>query len=155
MECEIWNKETCRRLSGRGHSSNRTTSRSRRETISLELLQALEWERVGPQGPQPSPERRRRVAVQEGATALVATLLPAIEPVRLHIGFCCWLLLCHTGRAWWRWARCGRAGDLPGGSWRHNLPLPHVRHRCVTQSADAAGRISALQKLLLGHMTLQ
>lgn len=46
------------------------------------MPQALEWERVGPQRPAPSPERRRRIAVQEGATALVATLLPAIEPVR-------------------------------------------------------------------------
>jgi hypothetical protein len=46
------------------------------------LLQALDWERVGPQGAPPSPERRHRLAVQEGATALIATLLPAIEPVR-------------------------------------------------------------------------
>ena len=39
---------------------------------------------MGPRGATPSPERRRRVAVQEGATALIATLLPAIEPVRPH-----------------------------------------------------------------------
>ena len=45
-------------------------------------VQAIEWERVGPQRAPPSEERRRRVAVQEAATALAATLLPAVEAVQ-------------------------------------------------------------------------
>lgn len=59
------------------------------------VSQALEWERMGPKVATPSPERRQRLAVQEGATALIATLLPAIEPVR-HPW--CWNAL-KTGRA--------------------------------------------------------
>lgn len=78
-------------------------------------LQALDWERVGPIGTQPSPERRRRLAVQEGATALVATLLPAIEPVRL---------LCVRGSA----MSCRE--DMPATCRRHSAggcqPLPGV-----------------------------
>ena len=45
-------------------------------------LQALEEDRLGPQRRGTySTERQRRLAVQEGATALVCTLMPAIEPV--------------------------------------------------------------------------
>ena len=43
--------------------------------------QALDWERLGPERKPYSDTRRRRLAVQEAATALVATLQPAIEPV--------------------------------------------------------------------------
>ena len=46
-------------------------------------VQALEEERLGPRRPPYSDERNRRLAVQEGATALVCTLLPAVEPVTL------------------------------------------------------------------------
>lgn len=37
----------------------------------------------GPESSAFSPERSRRLAVQEAATALVCTLMPAIEPVTL------------------------------------------------------------------------
>jgi hypothetical protein len=45
--------------------------------------QALEEERLGPRREPYSDERNLRLAVQEGATALVCSLLPAIEPVVL------------------------------------------------------------------------
>ena len=45
--------------------------------------QALEEERLGPRREAYSDERCMRLAVQEGATALVCSLLPAIEPVVL------------------------------------------------------------------------
>ena len=45
-------------------------------------MQALEDERLGPRKPGvQSYERRKRLAVQEAATALACTLMPAIEPV--------------------------------------------------------------------------
>ena len=44
-------------------------------------LQALQEDAWGPRRDFHSPDRQRRIAVQEGATALVCTLLPAIEPL--------------------------------------------------------------------------
>lgn len=46
-------------------------------------LQALEEERLGPRRDPYSDERQKRLAVQEAATALICTLMPAIEPVTL------------------------------------------------------------------------
>ena len=46
-------------------------------------LQALEEERLGPRREAYSDDRSMRLAVQEGATALVCSLMPAIEPVVL------------------------------------------------------------------------
>lgn len=47
-------------------------------------LQALEDEKLGPRKPGvQSYERRKRLAVQEAATALACTLMPSIEPVEL------------------------------------------------------------------------
>ncbi|KAK9821639.1 hypothetical protein WJX74_002762 [Apatococcus lobatus] len=48
-----------------------------------DLEQALYQEMNGPESSAFSPERSRRLAVQEAATALVCTLMPAIEPVTL------------------------------------------------------------------------
>ena len=45
--------------------------------------QALEEERLGPRRPSYSDERQKRLAVQEAATALICTLMPAIEPVTI------------------------------------------------------------------------
>ena len=45
--------------------------------------QALEEERLGPRRQPYSDERQKRLAVQEAATALVCTLMPAIEPVTM------------------------------------------------------------------------
>ena len=45
--------------------------------------QALEEERLGPRREPYSDERQKRLAVQEAATALVCTLMPAIEPLTL------------------------------------------------------------------------
>jgi hypothetical protein len=45
--------------------------------------QALEEERLGARQEPYSDERQRRLAVQEAATALICTLMPAIEPVTL------------------------------------------------------------------------
>ena len=45
--------------------------------------QALEEERLGPRREPYSDDRSMRLAVQEGATALVCSLMPAIEPVVL------------------------------------------------------------------------
>ena len=45
--------------------------------------QALEEERLGPRREPYSGERQKRLAVQEAATALICTLLPAIEPLTL------------------------------------------------------------------------
>lgn len=45
--------------------------------------QALEEERLGPRRQPYSGERQKRLAVQEAATALVCTLMPAIEPVSM------------------------------------------------------------------------
>jgi hypothetical protein len=47
------------------------------------FLQALEEERLGPRRDPYSDERQKRLAVQEAATALICTLMPAIEPVTL------------------------------------------------------------------------
>lgn len=51
------------------------------------LIQALEFERLGPERPPFSDAARRRIAAMEAATALTCTLLPAIEPVAL-VGGC-------------------------------------------------------------------
>ena len=48
------------------------------------FLQALQADRLGPDKSPYSPARQKRLAVQEAATALVCTLLPAIEPV-VHV----------------------------------------------------------------------
>lgn len=45
------------------------------------MLAALDYERLGPQRQPYSDSRQRRLAVHEAATSLVATLMPAIEPV--------------------------------------------------------------------------
>ena len=45
--------------------------------------QALEEERLGPRREPYSDERQKRLAVQEAATALLCTLMPAIEPLTL------------------------------------------------------------------------
>lgn len=51
---------------------------------ALMRLQALEDEKLGPRKPGvQSYERRKRLAVQEAATALACTLMPSIEPVEL------------------------------------------------------------------------
>ncbi len=47
------------------------------------VVQALYQEMNGPESSPFSPERSRRLAVQEAATALACTLMPAIEPVTL------------------------------------------------------------------------
>ena len=60
--------------------------RNKHATMSrscLNALQALYQEMNGPESSAFSPERSRRLAVQEAATALVCTLMPAIEPVTL------------------------------------------------------------------------
>ena len=61
-------------------------------TVSVDLPpvpgQALEEERLGPRRQPYSDERQKRLAVQEAATALVCTLMPAIEPVTM-VRCCC------------------------------------------------------------------
>lgn len=48
----------------------------------LSKMQALKREMIGnPRRGAYSEERKRRLAVQEGSTALVCSLLPAIEPL--------------------------------------------------------------------------
>ncbi len=49
----------------------------------MSRAQALEEERLGPRREPYSDERQKRLAVQEAATALVCTLMPAIEPLTL------------------------------------------------------------------------
>ena len=51
---------------------------------SWHLLQALQFDRLGPDRSPYSIGRQKRLAVQEAATALVCTMLPAIEPV-VHV----------------------------------------------------------------------
>ena len=51
--------------------------------LSHAWRQALEEERLGPRREPYSDDRSMRLAVQEGATALVCSLMPAIEPVVL------------------------------------------------------------------------
>lgn len=51
------------------------------DDLSSSALQALQEDAWGPRRDFHSPERQRRIAVQEGATALICTLLPAIEPL--------------------------------------------------------------------------
>ena len=53
----------------------------REEVTHNDMEQALDLERLGPIRRPYSDSRRRRMAVQEAATALVGTLLPSIEPV--------------------------------------------------------------------------
>lgn len=48
------------------------------------LLQALQYDRLGPDRSPYSAPRQKRLAVQEAATALVCSILPAIEPV-VHV----------------------------------------------------------------------
>ncbi|CAL8467515.1 g7053 [Coccomyxa elongata] len=48
-----------------------------------DLTRALEEERLGPRRQPYSGERQKRLAVQEAATALICTLMPAIEPVSM------------------------------------------------------------------------
>lgn len=56
--------------------------RDGRESIAhADLENALDLERLGPARKPYSEPRRRRMALQEGATALLATLMPSIEPV--------------------------------------------------------------------------
>ncbi|KAK9816556.1 hypothetical protein WJX72_001883 [[Myrmecia] bisecta] len=56
--------------------------REGRQKITYDdLVQALDYERLGPKRRPYSDKRRKRLAVQEGATALVCALLPAIEPI--------------------------------------------------------------------------
>ena len=47
------------------------------------LDKALEEDQLGPRRPPYSDARQKRLAVQEGATALICTLMPAIEPVSM------------------------------------------------------------------------
>jgi cell division protease FtsH len=49
--------------------------------MTEDVMQALENERLGPERSRYSDNARRRLAVMEGATSLLCTLLPAIEPV--------------------------------------------------------------------------
>lgn len=57
-------------------------AKERRETIEQQdLLMAVEIETLGIPKPLFSGEQRDRIAVQEASTALLATLMPAIEPV--------------------------------------------------------------------------
>ena len=46
-------------------------------------MQALEEDRLGARREPYSDDRQKRLAVQEGATALICTLMPSIEPVTL------------------------------------------------------------------------
>lgn len=48
------------------------------------VLQALQYDRLGPDRSPYSAARQKRLAVQEAATALVCSILPAIEPV-IHV----------------------------------------------------------------------
>ncbi|KAK9823015.1 hypothetical protein WJX81_007049 [Elliptochloris bilobata] len=66
------------------NSAALAAGRSGREAVTFDdLEQALEEERLGPRREPYSDDRSMRLAVQEGATALVCSLLPAIEPVVL------------------------------------------------------------------------
>ena len=56
--------------------------RAGREQITYkDVMAALEYERLGAPRAMESLEQRRRMAVQEGATALAASLLPSLEVV--------------------------------------------------------------------------
>ena len=46
-----------------------------------DLVSALDYDRLGPSRPAYSDGRQKRLAVHEASTVLVATLMPAIEPV--------------------------------------------------------------------------
>jgi len=52
--------------------------------------QALDWERLGPERKPYSESRRRRLAVQEAATALVATLQVSRWRKQPSTCFCQW-----------------------------------------------------------------
>ncbi|KAL3160769.1 hypothetical protein ABBQ38_009182 [Trebouxia sp. C0009 RCD-2024] len=59
--------------------------RDGREQIQYkDLTDALQYDRLGPDRAPYSAGRQKRLAVQEAATALVCTMLPAIEPV-VHV----------------------------------------------------------------------
>lgn len=57
------------------------TQMGREEVTSDDIMKALEEERLGPPRGAYGDAARRRLAVMEGATSLLCTLLPAIEPV--------------------------------------------------------------------------
>jgi cell division protease FtsH len=59
------------------------TQRSRDEIKTEDVMKALEIERLGPERSRYSDKARKRLAVMEASTALLCTLLPAIEPVVL------------------------------------------------------------------------
>ena len=59
------------------------TQRGQEEIATADVMKALEIERLGPERSRYSDKARKRLAVMEAATALMCTLLPAIEPVVL------------------------------------------------------------------------
>ncbi|KAI8110063.1 hypothetical protein M9435_001743 [Picochlorum sp. BPE23] len=59
------------------------TQREREEIRTEDVMKALEIERLGPERGRYSDTARRRLAVMEASTALLCTLLPAIEPIVL------------------------------------------------------------------------
>jgi len=64
------------------NTASMIAGRDARESVThRDLEEALDLERLGPKRRQYGEVMRRRMAVQEAATGLVCTLLPAIEPV--------------------------------------------------------------------------
>lgn len=59
------------------------TQREREEITTDDVMKALEIERLGPERSRYSDKARKRLAIMEASTALLCTLLPAIEPVVL------------------------------------------------------------------------
>lgn len=59
------------------------TQREREEITTDDVMKALEIERLGPERSRYTDKARKRLAVMEASTALLCTLLPAIEPVVL------------------------------------------------------------------------
>ena len=57
--------------------------RDREEITTDDVMKALEIERLGPERSRYSDKARKRLAIMEASTALLCTLLPAIEPVVL------------------------------------------------------------------------
>lgn len=49
--------------------------------LQEDLVKALDYDRLGPSRPAYSDGRQKRLAVHEASTALVACLLPSIEPI--------------------------------------------------------------------------
>lgn len=58
-----------------------STQAGREEVTAADIMKALENERLGPERSRYGEPARKRLAVMEGATSLLCTLLPAIEPV--------------------------------------------------------------------------